>query len=88
MSRKTQWRRWLSLTVTLLVTVGVGLAILWLMRGSELLVARWTQRWWLLLLALIPFVLWRGTFGEDRRTPRLLVGTVAALATGTERLAR
>lgn len=81
MSRKTQWRRWLFLTVTLLVTVGVGLAILWLMRGSELLVARWTQRWWLLLLALIPFVLWRGTFGEDRRTPRLLVGTLSALAT-------
>ncbi len=82
MNRTTQWRRWLILAVTLLLAVAIGLLIPWLMRGSELLAARWTQRWWLLLLAVVPFVLWRGTLGEDRRTPRLLVGTVSALKSG------
>ncbi len=82
MSGKTQWRRWLILVGTLFCALAFGLAIPWLMRDSELLSARWTQRWWLLLLAAVPFVLWRGTVGEDRRTPRLLVGTVKALLTG------
>jgi Ca-activated chloride channel family protein len=82
MSRKTQWRRWLTLAGTVLLAGALGLSIPWLMRGSELLAARWTQRWWLLLLTLVPFVLWRGTVGEDRRTPRLLVGTVSALKSG------
>ncbi len=82
MSRKTQWRRWLILAGTLLLAGALGLLIPWLMRGSELLAARWTQRWWLLLLGAVPFVLWRGTIGEDRRTPRLLVGSVSALKSG------
>ena len=30
----------------------------------------------------MPLVFWRGTFGEDRRTPRLLMGTLAALRGG------
>jgi len=82
MMHKTQWRRWLTLTAMILLAAAVGLSIPWLMRGSELLAARWTQRWWLLLLSVVPFVLWRGTVGEDRRTPRLLVGTVSALKSG------
>ena len=82
MKGKTQWRRWLILVGTLVVALTIGLLIPWLMRGSELLAARWTQRWWLLMLAALPFVLWRGTVGEDRRTPRLLVGTVSALVSG------
>jgi Ca-activated chloride channel family protein len=82
MSRRTQWRRWLILVLTLGLALILGLGLLWAMRGSELLAARWTQRWWLLLLAVVPVVLWRGTLGEDRRTPRLLVGTLKGLLTG------
>jgi len=82
MSHKTQWRRWLILLVTLLVALVIGVSIPWLMRGNELLAARWTQRWWLVLLSVLPFVLWRGTLGADRRTPRVLVGTLSALKTG------
>ena len=82
MSRFTILRRWLILTGTLFLAVAIGLAIPWLLRGSELLAARWTQRWWLILLVAVPLVLWRATFGDDRRTPRLLVGTLAALRTG------
>jgi Ca-activated chloride channel family protein len=82
MMRASTLRRWLILLATLVLAAGVGLLIPWLMRGSELLAARWTQRYWLLLLLLLPLVLWRGTLGEDRRTPRLLLGTVAALQHG------
>lgn len=82
MSKKTQWRRWLILTGTLAGAVAIGAAIPWLMRGNELLAARWTYPGWLLLLVALPFVLWRGTIGEDRRTPRLLVGTISALKSG------
>jgi Ca-activated chloride channel homolog len=82
MSRRAQWRRWLILVAALAIALAIGCSIPWLMRGSELMAARWTQRWWLLLLAAVPLVLWRGTMGEDRRTPRLLVGTVSALLTG------
>jgi len=80
--RATTLRRWLVLVGALLLAVLVGLLYPWLVRGEELLAARWTQRYWLLLLVLLPLVLWRATLGEDRRTPRLLLGTVAGLAHG------
>lgn len=82
MSRARGIRRWLMVLAILVMAVGVGLIVPWSMRGSELLAARWTQPYWLLLLVLLPVILWRGTLGEDRRTPRLLVGTVAALRSG------
>jgi len=82
MRPKTQWGRWLILVGTLVGSVAIGLSIPWFMRGNELLAARWTQRFWLFLLVVLPLVLWRGTFGADRRTPRVLVGTLAALKSG------
>lgn len=42
----------------------------------------WHHPWALLLLLLVPAVLWRGTLGEDARTPRLRIGTVLPLAAG------
>src|SRR5450432_410242 len=47
----------------------------------------WTGVTWqypklLFLLLIVPVVFWRGTYGEDDRTPRLRVGTVAPLAAG------
>jgi Ca-activated chloride channel family protein len=82
MMRATTLRRWLVLIGALLLAVLIGLLYPWIARGEELLAARWTQRYWLLLLVLLPLVLWRGTLGEDRRTPRLLLGTVAGLRHG------
>lgn len=82
MTRASTLRRLLILFAALIVAAGLGLLIPWIMRGSELLAARWTQRYWLLLLVLLPLLLWRATFGEDRRTPRLLLGTVKALRHG------
>ncbi|MCA9597988.1 MAG: VWA domain-containing protein [Myxococcales bacterium] len=68
------------------VVLFAGLGILYpaLARGPELMNAAWHRPWFLLGLLLVPFVFWRGTFGEDRRTPRLLLGTVAPLTRGPQ----
>ncbi len=74
--------RILLLVLALLLLVAAGLAYPVLGLGRDVYAATWQDRFLLLGLVVVPFVLWRGTFGEDRRTPRLLVGTVAALRTG------
>ncbi|MEZ4219777.1 MAG: VWA domain-containing protein [Polyangiaceae bacterium] len=60
----------------------LGLLYPGLVRGPELLEASWRHPWVLLLLLLLPFVFWRATLGEDNRTPRLKLGTVAPFARG------
>ena len=68
MMRASSVRRWLVLLLTLVAAVGFGLLLPWIMRGTELLAARWTQSYWLLLLIILPVVLWRGTFGDRARS--------------------
>jgi Ca-activated chloride channel family protein len=51
-------------------------------REWEWLGVTWQNRWLLLLLLVVPLVFWRGTYGEDDRTPRLRMGTVAPLSSG------
>ncbi len=51
-------------------------------RGDEWLGVSWQHRYALLLLLVVPVVLWRGTFGEDSRTPRMRMGLLAAIAAG------
>jgi Ca-activated chloride channel family protein len=70
------------LVVALLGAAGAGLAWPLLAHGRDLLEASWQARWWLLGLLALPLILWRGTLGEDTRTPRLLVGSVRALRLG------
>lgn len=50
--------------------------------GAQLRTAQYLRPWALAGLALVPVLLWRCTYGEDRRTVRLRVGTVAAMVTG------
>lgn len=71
------------------IVVLFTLATIWLAavyplasRGSEWLSVSWQNRWLLLLLCAVPLLLWRGTYGEDRRTPRLKLGTAAPLIHG------
>lgn len=65
------------------VALGVALATMaglaWgvILLGPEIWALRWDRPWWLLLLAAVPLVAWRTTLGEDRRVPRLRVGSVA-----------
>lgn len=51
-------------------------------KGPQLLSARWEHPWLLLGLLLVPFVLRRGTLGEDRRRAHLRLGRIASLVQG------
>ncbi len=80
----SRWRasRWLAVLGALALVAGsVSLYAL----GSEdgaLLAAQWQHPWALLLLGLVPALLWRGTFGEDARTPHLRLGALGGLRLG------
>jgi Ca-activated chloride channel family protein len=50
--------------------------------GADVLHLSWQKPLFLLGLVLVPFVFWRGTFGQDARVPRLRLGTVAPLVSG------
>lgn len=66
---------------TLLALVA-GLSYPAFSRGEELLRAHWQSPWFLLALLLVPAIFYRATLGEDRRMPRLKLGTLAALGVG------
>ena len=78
----TRWLRPAVGVVALLVLALLGAAYPMLARGDELMDARWSEPWALAALAVVPLVFWRAVFGEDRRTPRLRLGTLAPLAVG------
>jgi Ca-activated chloride channel family protein len=65
-----------------LLALGLGLAYPALARGDEIVHAEWQRRWFLLALLLVPAIFYRATLGEDRRMPRLKLGTLAALSVG------
>ncbi len=50
--------------------------------GAEWLEVTWQQPLWLALLLLLPLVLWRSTYGNDARTPRLRMGSLVGFAGG------
>jgi Ca-activated chloride channel family protein len=68
--------------LALIVLALAGIAYPFLARASELSSARWAEPWALAALALVPIVLYRAVLGEDRRTPRLRLGTLSALGVG------
>jgi Ca-activated chloride channel family protein len=78
----TRWLRPTVGVVAFLVLALLGAAYPMLARGDDLLDARWSEPWALVGLAIVPIVFWRAVFGEDRRTPRLRLGTLAPLAVG------
>jgi Ca-activated chloride channel family protein len=66
----------------LLVAVLLGAAYPVFVRGPELAGAEWQYPWYLLGLVVVPWLFWRGTYGEDARLPRLLLGTISGFAGG------
>lgn len=66
------------LSMTLIVAAG-SLVYPWLARGSRWFGVSWHYVWALGLLAVVPLVFWWGTFGQDRRRPRLRLGTTLPL---------
>lgn len=82
----TRGRRTLTrigrLLLALILTLGlVALATL-VPYGDQLRAAQYQRPWALALLLLVPIILYRATFGEDRRTARLRMGTLQAMVTG------
>jgi len=65
-----------------LAALAAGLLYPWLARRDALETITFQNKAALLALAAVPAVWWWGTFGQDRRTPRLRVGDVAPLARG------
>ncbi len=69
-----------------LLAIGGSLAVLalalvypWVMRRDAWVDASWQQPWLLLPLLVVPVLWYLGIFGQDRRKPRLWIGTVAPL---------
>lgn len=74
--------RGLSLFGFTLAALALGLAYPALARGQELLYADFQNRWCLLGLLLVPALFYRSTLGEDRRLPRVRLGTLLPLRVG------
>jgi len=70
-----------AIVATLLVAGG-ALTYPYLLRTDAWWGANWHYPWLLLALVVVPAVWWWGTFGQDRRKPRLRIGTIAPLTTG------
>jgi Ca-activated chloride channel family protein len=78
-------KSWQRIAVGVLTFIGLfvlAAAYPMLARGDEILHARWSEPWFLLGLLLVPVVFYRAVIGEDRRTPRLRLGTLAPLVVG------
>lgn len=84
-SRPQGSRRFLRIAVGVFAFVSLallGAAYPFLARGNELVSARWAEPWALVALVLVPLVLHRSVLGQDRRTPRLRLGTLSVLGVG------
>ena len=74
--------RLLILGASLLVTMALGAAYPLSRFGSEWLEVTWQQPLWLIAVAALPLVLWRVTYGRDRRSARVRLGSLSALSVG------
>jgi Ca-activated chloride channel family protein len=75
-------KRLAAISLFLVIAVLIGAAYPALVRGPELAGAQWQYPWFLLALLIVPWLLWRGTYGEDIRRPRLLLGTLSGFVSG------
>jgi Ca-activated chloride channel family protein len=68
--------------VATLLAVALGSAYPIAAKGTAWLSATWEHPWFLLGLIVVPALLYRTTFGEDARLPRLRLGTTSPLTLG------
>lgn len=81
-AKKFDGLRLVLLFVWLLLLFLAGAAYPLTRFGTEWLDVKWQEPYYLFALILLPLVLYRGTYGRDKRTPRLLLGTVDGLTSG------
>jgi Ca-activated chloride channel family protein len=74
-------RALLAVVVTLAALVA-ACVYPWLARGDAWFSVNWRYPWVLVALAVVPAAWWWGIFGQDSRTPRLRVGSIATLLRG------
>lgn len=83
LKRKSRWKliavRLLLILAMLFAVLAAALDYPLIVKGAAWWDVQWRYPYVLLLLLIVPFVLWRGTFGEDSRVPRLRIGTIAPL---------
>lgn len=73
----------LALLVALFfVVLGLGTIYPLVELGAEWWKVTWQQPWWLVGLVVLPLVLYRTTYGRDRRTARLKMGSLEAFSGG------
>lgn len=78
----TGWVRTLVVAGFGLMVLALGLAYPAWVRFDEFLTATFEYPWFLLGLVVVPLVFLRGTFGEDRRSAHLKLGTIRPLLRG------
>lgn len=64
----------------LLIAVGAAYGIV--QRGEAWLTAKWGAAFWLLLLPLVPWIVYRMTLGADARVPRLMIPALVPFVSG------
>ncbi|HEX6272739.1 MAG TPA: VWA domain-containing protein [Polyangiaceae bacterium] len=72
----------LAATLAFVALAALGLSYPLVMRGDEIVQARWSEPWALLALMLVPVVFYFAVLREDARTPRLRVGNLVPLSRG------
>lgn len=82
MAKRFDTPRLLLLVGLLVVSLILGAAYPLLEYGGHWLEVTWQEPRWLFGLLLLPFVLYRSTYGNDRRAARLRVGTVQGFSDG------
>jgi Ca-activated chloride channel family protein len=65
-----------------LVAFGLGVVYPWFARGSAWFAVTWQYPWALVALVVVPVIWWWRIFGQDGRTPRLRIGSLAPLLKG------
>lgn len=79
---RVSWARVAVVLAGFVVTLALALLYAWLERGHDWLSATWQRPWAWAGLVFVPWVLWRATWGVDRRSAHLRLGTVAPFAGG------
>lgn len=84
MSRRNSFdvARLVILVASLALTLALGAAYPLSHFGAEWLEVTWQQPLWLIAAAALPLILWRVTYGRDRRSARVRLGSLSALSGG------
>lgn len=82
MKPRFDWLRLSILVASLIGVTALGLAYPLTHFGYEWLGVTWQQPLWLLAAIPLPVVLWRVTYGRDRRSARVRLGSLHVLASG------